>query len=94
MIKEDIIGAVSKRVGCNWSLTSRIIDEMMSVVLEAIERGEKVQFLGFGTFDTQKRAARTGRNLNTDEPLPIPAKTVAVFKPGSRMKAAAERSEQ
>nr|WP_207714690.1 HU family DNA-binding protein [Clostridium tetanomorphum] len=55
-------------------------------VEETLERGEKVQLVGFGTFETRKRAARIGRNPKTKEEINIPESTVPVFKPGKEFK--------
>ena len=55
-------------------------------VEEALEKGEKVQLVGFGTFETRERAARTGRNPRTKEEIEIPASVVPVFKAGKEFK--------
>ena len=55
-------------------------------VQEALENGEKVQLVGFGTFETRERAAREGRNPRTKETINIPASTVPVFKAGKEFK--------
>ena len=55
-------------------------------VQEALENGEKVQLVGFGTFETRERAAREGRNPRTKETINIPASTVPVFKAGKEMR--------
>ncbi len=56
-------------------------------VMGALEAGEKVQLVGFGTFEVRARAAREGRNPRTKEPIKIPASKVPVFKPGKDFKA-------
>jgi len=55
-------------------------------VEETLEKGEKVQLVGFGTFETRKRAARVGRNPRTKEEINIPESTVPVFKAGKEFK--------
>ena len=55
-------------------------------VQEALENGEKVQLIGFGTFETRERDAREGRNPRTKETITIPASTVPVFKAGKEFK--------
>lgn len=55
-------------------------------VEEALEKGEKVQLVGFGTFETRERAARVGRNPKTKEEIQIPESTVPVFKAGKEFK--------
>jgi len=54
--------------------------------LDALKRGEKVQVTGFGTFETRKRTARTGRNPRTGEEIKIGPSTTASFKVGKRLK--------
>lgn len=55
-------------------------------VEEALEKDEKVQLVGFGTFETRKRAARVGRNPRTKEEIKIPASVVPVFKAGKEFR--------
>ena len=55
-------------------------------VQEALENGDKVQLIGFGTFETRERAAREGRNPRTKETITIPASTVPVFKADKEFK--------
>lgn len=55
-------------------------------VMGALEAGEKVQLVGFGTFEVRERAAREGRNPRTKEVIQIPASKVPVFKPGKDFK--------
>ena len=59
---------------------------MTCVSKEALEGGDKVQLVGFGTFETRERAAREGRNPRTKETINIPASTVPVFKAGKEFK--------
>ena len=54
--------------------------------MDALKEGEKVQLVGFGSFEVKKRAARIGRNPKTKEPIDIPASTVPVFKAGKVLK--------
>jgi Bacterial nucleoid DNA-binding protein len=59
---------------------------LIESVEESLEKGEKVQLVGFGTFETRARAAREGRNPRTKEVINIPATTVPVFKAGKEFK--------
>jgi DNA-binding protein HU-beta len=59
---------------------------LIESVEESLEKGEKVQLVGFGTFETRERAAREGRNPRTKEVINIPATTVPVFKAGKEFK--------
>ena len=62
--------------------------ELVAAIAEQTElkKGEKVQLVGFGTFELSERAAREGRNPRTKEPITIPASTVPVFKAGKALK--------
>ena len=62
------------------------LDAFIESVEEALENREKVQLVGFGTFETRERAAREGRNPRTKETITIPASTVPVFKAGKEFK--------
>ena len=55
---------------------------------EALSAGEKVQLIGFGTFETRKRSGRTGRNPQTGKEIQIPASIVPAFKAGNKLKEA------
>lgn len=65
---------------------AKVIDEFMTVVKDAVKTGDKVQLVGFGTFERGDRAAREGKNPQTGEPMTIPASHVAKFKPGKTFK--------
>ena len=86
MTEADLVAAVAAEV----QLTKKDADKAVSAVLEeitkALANGEKVALVGFGTFETKKRAARTGRNPRTKEPIEIPASTTPVFKAGKALK--------
>ena len=75
-------GAWDYGVACYESALKAFIDS----VQEALENGDKVQLIGFGTFETRERAAREGRNPRTKETITIPASTVPVFKAGKEFK--------
>ena len=58
----------------------------IDVITESLRRGEKVQLVGFGSFEVKTRAERMGRNPQTKEPIPIPASKAPVFKAGKALK--------
>ena len=60
--------------------------ELVELIQKTVAKGKKVTLVGFGTFAAKKRDARDGINPLTKEPLHIPAKTVASFKAGSKLK--------
>lgn len=87
MTKTELIEAVAKSA----ALSKRAAGEAVTAVLDSIEdalaKGEKVQIVGFGTFEVRDRAARTGRNpQDPEKTIEIPAKKVPVFRPGKALK--------
>lgn len=82
MTKEQIITAISRETYLSRGTISTILDLAFDHIGDAMARGDKVQFLGFGTFEPKKRNARTGRNPHTKEAVPIPARIIPSFKPG------------
>ncbi|KRK23857.1 transcriptional regulator [Lactobacillus delbrueckii subsp. delbrueckii DSM 20074 = JCM 1012] len=71
-------------------MTKKDVSEAVDAVFEAIQedlaKGEKVQLIGFGTFEVRDRAARKGRNPQTGAEIEIPASKVPAFKPGKALK--------
>lgn len=88
MTKVDLVDAVAEKVGQTKKLTAQIIDQTLSSIVEALGKGEKVQLIGFGSFEVRKRAARKGVNPRTRKPLNIPAKSVPVFRAGKDLREA------
>lgn len=86
MIKEEIVSRVSRKTGYGRHVVERVVDELAREIIYAMERDEKVQFRGFGTFQMVERAERVARNPHTNEEVKVPAKRVPVFKPGNAMK--------
>lgn len=82
MNKADLVHILAKDAGTTQKLAETVINSVMETIIKAVSSGEKVTLVGFGTFERRKRKARTGRNPKTNEPLNIPAKTVASFKVG------------
>lgn len=86
MNKSELIDAVAAKAGTTKSEAADVIAAFEEVVTEALRRGEKVQLSGFLTFETTRRAARTGRNPRTGETVQIPAATVPKVKIGKTLK--------
>lgn len=86
MNKADLINAVAEKTGLSKKDTEAAVAATFDVVTETLAEGEKVQLVGFGSFEVKKRAARVGRNPKTKEPIEIPASTVPVFKAGKVLK--------
>ena len=86
MTKANIIDAIAEKTG----LTKKDSEAALKATLEAFEsalkKGEKVQLIGFGTFEVKKRAAREGRNPRTGETIKIAASKTVSFSAGSALK--------
>ena len=86
MNKSDIAGRVAGRAGVGKSAAGDAVDAVFEAIAEALARGEDVRIVGFGTFGTRSRPARTGRNPRTGESLNIAASTAPTFKPGKPLR--------
>ena len=91
--KEDLIKEVVKDTGLTNTQVRMVWDSLFVNVAMYISQGKRVVLNGLGTFMTQKRAPRTGRNPHTGEPVKIPARTIPRFIPDEDMKAAAYMRE-
>lgn len=88
MNKGELIEAVASATGATKADAGRAIDATVDSITGALKKGDTVTLIGFGTFKTAKRAARTGRNPQTGAALQIPARTVPSFKAGAALKSA------
>ena len=86
MNKSDVVRHVAEETGLTRSAAEAAVNSMLSCVAGSLARGETVSLLGFGTFGTRSRPARTGRNPRTGESLEISASTVATFKAGKPLR--------
>lgn len=86
MNKSDLVAAVAAKTGTTKKDAETAINSFVEVVTEALEKGDKVQLVGFGSFEVRKRAARKGRNPQTKEEIKIPASKAPVFKAGKALK--------
>ncbi|EDS77237.1 DNA-binding protein [Clostridium novyi A str. 4552] len=86
MNKSELITSMAEKS----QLTKKDVEVALKAFIESVEEalmdGEKVQLVGFGTFETRERAERKGRNPRTKEEITIPAATVPVFKAGKEFK--------
>jgi DNA-binding protein HU-beta len=90
MNKGDLINEVANVVSSKKEAQAAV-DCVLSTIVDALEKKESVQLVGFGTFKVSKRNAREGRNPQTGETMRIAAKTVPKFSPGKAMKEAANK---
>lgn len=86
MNKAELINKVSEMAEVSKKEAETVITATFDAITDALKDGDKVQLVGFGSFEVKKRAARVGRNPKTKEPIDIPASTVPVFKAGKVLK--------
>ena len=86
MNKAELVAAVAAKTDFTKKDAETAINAFLASVQEALVKGEKVQLIGFGTFETRERAARTGKNPRTGEALKIAASVVPAFKAGKALK--------
>ena len=86
MNKAELITSMAEKSQLTKKDAESALKAFIDSVQEALEGGDKVQLVGFGTFETRERAAREGRNPRTKEVIKIPATTVPVFKAGKEFK--------
>ena len=88
MKKSDIVGRVAGRMRLSKSVAEGAVDTVLEAIAEALAKEEAVRIAGFGTFATQRRSARTGRNPRTGESVPIAASKAPSFKAGKALREA------
>ncbi|MCQ6288648.1 MULTISPECIES: HU family DNA-binding protein [Bacillus cereus group] len=88
MNKTELITQVAVKTGLKKSQASLAVDTLLESIQQALQNGDNVQLIGFGTFEVRERAAREGRNPSTGESLIIPAKKAPAFKAGKVLKEA------
>ncbi len=86
MNKSDLIAAMAAKTGSTKKDAEATLNAFVDAVTEALVKGDKVQLVGFGSFEVRKRAARKGRNPQTKEEIKIPASKAPVFKAGKALK--------
>ncbi len=86
MNKSDLIQAVASRSGLTKKDSGSVVDAIIDGITDSLAKGEKVQLIGFGTFEVRSRKAREGRNPATGEALKIEASKAPAFKAGKALK--------
>ena len=86
MNKSELVAAVAEKAGLSKKDGEKAVNAVVEAVTSALVAGEKVQVVGFGSFETKQRNARVGRNPKTKEEIQIPATRVASFKAGKALK--------
>ena len=91
MNKAELIHAAAMKADVSKKEAEAVLTAALDAITEALAEGEKVQLVGFGSFELKKRAARLGRNPKTKESIEIPASVVPVFKAGKALKDAVSK---
>ncbi|MDH2449536.1 HU family DNA-binding protein (plasmid) [Priestia megaterium] len=88
MNKTEVVDAVATKSELTKQDSKKAVDALFETISNALAKEEKIQLVGFGTFEIRERAERTGRNPQTGEEMIIPASKVPAFKPGKELKEA------
>ncbi|NMB96512.1 MAG: HU family DNA-binding protein [Clostridiaceae bacterium] len=86
MNKTDLVNSIAAKTGLSKKNSEVALNAVISSIEEALEKGDKVVLVGFGTFEVRNRAERKGRNPQTKEEIIIPASKAPVFKAGKGLK--------
>ena len=86
MNKAELIAAIAAKTGDTKKVAEATVNAFVETVTNALVEGDKVQLVGFGSFEVRKRAARKGRNPQTKEEIKIPASKAPVFIAGKALK--------
>jgi integration host factor subunit beta len=86
MTKAELVEEVARAAELTKKDSEVIVEEVFKNIIQALNRGEKIELRGFGSFRVRQRDARRGRNPKTGAPVDIPAKRVPYFKPGKELK--------
>ena len=86
MNKTELVAAIAEKAGLSKKDAEGAVKAFTDTVAEQLKAGEKIQLVGFGTFEVAERAARTGKNPQTGEAIKIPASKAPKFKAGKALK--------
>lgn len=86
MNKTELIAAVAEKTGLSKKDADNAVNVLLSTIVETVAKDEKVQIVGFGTFELRSRSERQGRDPRTNSPITIPASRVPAFKAGKAFK--------
>lgn len=88
MTKSELVAAIAEKTGLTKKASEEALGAVVDTISDALTKGEKVQLVGFGTFEVRERAERTGINPQTREKITIAATKTPAFKAGSALKEA------
>ena len=94
MTKTELVAKVAEKAGLTKKDAEKAVNALLSSVQEALVKKDKVQMIGFGTFEVKARAARAGRNPQTGAAIKIPASKNPVFKAGKALKDAVNKKKK
>lgn len=94
MTKAELAEQVSEKIGLTRKETECIINAFCESIVNALEKGDKVEIRGFGSFRVRHRASRSGRNPKTGESVQVPPKKVPFFKAGLELKGMVDKVEK
>ncbi len=86
MNKTELVDVVAEKAGMSKKDSEKAVKAVLDGITEGLSKGDKVQLVGFGTFEVRNRKAREGRNPATGEKIQIPSLKVPAFKPGKALK--------
>jgi len=84
--KAELVNKVAEKAGLSKKDAEKAVVAVFDTIQTSLQAGDKVQLVGFGTFETRERGARTGRNPRSGETIQIPASKVPAFKAGKALK--------
>ena len=86
MNKSELIAAVASKTGLTKKESEQAVNATFAAIVDALKEGDRVQVVGFGSFETRQRAARVGKNPSTGAKIDIPASKAPAFKAGKAFK--------
>lgn len=86
MNKTELVKAVSEKAELKQKDAAKVVDTVLETIMNTLSNDDKVQIIGFGTFEVRERSARKGRNPQTGEEIEIAATKAPAFKPGKELK--------
>jgi integration host factor subunit beta len=86
MTKAELVDEVGREAALTRKHSEVIVDAVFSTIVDALQRGDKIELRGFGSFRVRRRGSRTGRNPKTGQGVVVPAKKVPYFKPGKELR--------
>ena len=86
LTKADLIGEVERIAELKRTESETVVETIFESIITALQKGEKIEIRGFGSFRTRQRRGRVGRNPKTGEKVEVPAKKIPFFKPSKELK--------